>query len=187
MWRSVDVPLSSTLLALHNVIQVAFGWTNSHLFAFEVADRIYAEPLLDDDAFGQRVYRADGIRMKSLVERQVERFVYVYDFGDDWRHAISIEACRDGEADVDYPAFVDGERCGPPEDVGGVGGFTEFLEAVLDPLHEEHGETVTWYGKPFDPHDIDESRIRQVLSSLAARRRGPLKSHRGKARTRSHR
>ena len=121
VWRSVDVPLSSTLLALHNVIQVAFGWTNSHLFAFEVADRIYAEPLLDDDAFGQRVYRADGIRMKSLVERQVERFVYVYDFGDDWRHAISIEACRDGEADVDYPALVDGERCGPPEDVGGVG------------------------------------------------------------------
>lgn len=187
VWRSVDVPLSSTLLALHDVIQVAFGWTNSHLFAFEVADRIYAEPVFDDDVFGQRVYKAAGIRMKSLVERQVERFVYVYDFGDDWRHEISIESVRDGEAHVDYPAFVGGERRCPPEDVGGVGGFMEFLEAVLDPLHEEHGETVTWYGKPFDPHDIDESHIRLVLSSLAARRRGPLKSHRGKARTRRRR
>ena len=187
VWRSVDVPLSSTLRALHDVIQVAFGWMDSHLFAFEVADRIYAEPMFDDDAFGQRVYKAAAIRLKSLIERRVERFVYVYDFGDDWRHEIAIESVRDGEPDVDYPAFVGGERRGPPEDVGGVVGFMEFLEAVLDPLHEEHRDTVTWYGKPFDPHDIDEPGIRLVLSSLAARRRGPLKSHRGNARTRSTR
>lgn len=44
---------------------------------------------------------------------------------------------------------------------------------------------VRWYGKPFDPHDIDEERIRLILSSMAARRLGPLKSHRGGARRRS--
>ena len=44
----------------------------------------------------------------------------------------------DGEADVDYRAFVDGELRCPPEDVGGVPGLMQFLEAALEPLHEEH-------------------------------------------------
>ncbi len=182
VWRRVDVPLSSTLLALHDIIQVTFGWMSSHLFEFEVGDRVYADPMLEDDLFGQQVYKATGIRLKTLVERKAERFLYVYDLGDSWRHDISIESVRDGEADVDYPAFVGGERRGPPEDVGGVVGFMEFLEAALDPLHEEHQAMVRWYGKPFDPLDIDESGIRLMLSSIAARRRGPLKSHRGGAR-----
>ena len=43
---------------------------------------------------------------------------------------------------------------------------------------------VTWYGKPFDPADIDEWRIRMFLAMFAARRRGPLMSHRGNARGR---
>ena len=58
----------------------------------------------------------------------------------------------------------------------------EFLEAVLDPLHEEHEPMVTWYGKPFDPADIDERWTRLRLSALAARRRGALKRHYGTAR-----
>ena len=28
LWRRVDVPLSSTLLALHDIIQIAVGWTD---------------------------------------------------------------------------------------------------------------------------------------------------------------
>ena len=28
LWRRVDVPLSSTLLALHDIIRVAVGWTD---------------------------------------------------------------------------------------------------------------------------------------------------------------
>lgn len=62
--------------------------------------------------------------------------------------------------------------------VGGVPGFTEFLEAALDPLHEVHNEVLTWYGKPFDPVDIDEWWVRLRLATLAARRRGALKRHR---------
>lgn len=58
----------------------------------------------------------------------------------------------------------------------------EFLEAVLDPLHEDHEQMVTWYGKPFDPRDIDERWTRLRLSTLAARRRGALSRHRGAAR-----
>ena len=178
----VDVPLSATLLALHDIIQIAVGWTDSHLFEFVVGERVYGEPLPEDDFWDRHVYKAAGIRLKALIERAVERFLYVFDFGDDWRHDIFIESVGEGEADVDYPAFVDGERRCPPEDVGGVPGFMQFLEAALDPLHVEHNEVVTWYGKPFDPVDIDERWVRLRLATLTARRRGALARHRGAAR-----
>ena len=179
LWRRVDVPLSSTLLALHDIIQAVVGWTDSHLFEFVIGERVYGEPMPDDVFWDRHVYKAAGIRLKTLIDRGVERFLYVYDFGDDWRHDIFIESVGDGEADVDYPAFVGGERRCPPEDVGDVSGFMEFLEAALDPLHEEHDEVVTWYGKLFDPLDIDERWVRPRLATLAARRRGALKRHRG--------
>ena len=96
----------------------AFGWTDSHLFEFVIGNAVYGEPMPDDDFGDRHVYNAEVIRRKTLIERGIERFLCVYDF--------------DGEADVDYPAFVDGERRCPPEDVGGVPGFMEFLEAALD-------------------------------------------------------
>ena len=81
-----------------------------HLFEFVVGDSVNGEPLPDDDFGDRHVYKAAGIRLKTLIDRGVERFLYVYHFGDDWRHDIFIESVGDGEADVDYPAFVDGER-----------------------------------------------------------------------------
>ena len=184
IWRRVDVPLSSTLLALHDFIQFAFRWTDSHLFEFEVGERIYGDPEYDD--FGERrIYKAARIRLKSVVDRGIEQFLYVYDFGDNWRHDLFIEEIRDGEPDVDYPVFVDGERRGPPEDVGGVTGFMEFLEAMLNPLHEEHESVARWYGGHFEPDDIDEQRVRMSFEMAAARRRGSLMSHRSRRRHRS--
>ena len=106
LWRRVDVPHTSTLLALHDIIQVTVGWTDSHLFEFVVDDRVYSEPLPDDELFERKVYNAAGIRLRTLIDRGVERLLYVYDFGDDWRHDVLIEDVRDGAPDIDYPAFA---------------------------------------------------------------------------------
>jgi hypothetical protein len=178
IWRRVDVPLSATLFALHDIIQVTMGWKDAHLFEFVVGDKVYGEPHPDDVMYERKVYQAKSIRLQALVARGVERFVYAYDFGDDWRHDVIIEDLGQGAPDVDYPAFVDGARRGPPEDVGGAYGFMDFLEAVLDPAHHEHTRMLTWYGGPFDPSDIDERQSRIVLSMFVDRRKGPLASHR---------
>ena len=37
IWRRILVPGDITLDVLHNVIQIAMGWTNSHLHSFEIA------------------------------------------------------------------------------------------------------------------------------------------------------
>ena len=174
IWRRVDVPLTSHLLTLHYIIQFAFGWTDSHLFQFTIGNRNYGVPSEEDEFWGLKFYRAAGLRLRTLVARGVEQFVYVYDFGDDWRHEIVIERVAEGEANIGYPAFVDGKRRGPPEDVGGIYGFMQFLEAVRNPMHDEYRDMIRWYGKPFDPFDIDEERIRMGLLALARRRRRGL-------------
>ena len=180
IWRRVDVPLFSTLAALHDIIQVVFCWTDSHLHEFVVGGRVYGVPSPEDAYYERKVYNAADVRLKTLVDRGVNRFLYVYDFGDNWRHDVIVEEVQGGEADTKYPCFVDGSRRCPPEDVGGPGGFMGFLEALLDPGHEEHKRMIEWYGKPFDPGDIDEKTVRVVLQDLAARRRSPLASHRSR-------
>ena len=183
IWRRLDVPLSTSLLALHDIIQIAMGWTDSHLFMFQVGDRDYGVPYPDHYQGGPKVHHAKSTRLKTLVSRGIDRFVYEYDFGDYWLHDILIEECGDGLPDRDYPFFISGEGRCPPEDVGGVSGFEEFLEAVGKPRHPEHKRMIEWYGKPYDPADIDERRIRRLIEDMAARRRGPLMSHRKGGRT----
>lgn len=180
IWRCVDFPVSSTLMGLHHVIQAAFGWTNTDLFEFVAGDRHYGEPAPEYDDWGPKVYRAKNIRLKTLLERGVDRFAYVYDFGDYWKHDIIVEEIREGAADIDYPVFVAGARRSPPEDVSSAWGFMNFLEAALDPTHKEHSAVLDWYGKPFDLNDINERRVRMLLECTARRRRGALMRHRSK-------
>ena len=183
VWRSVDVPLSSTLTALHDIIQVTMRWQGAHMFEFVVGDQFYGEPYPDDSAWDRKVLQAKSIRLKTLVERGVDRFIYVYDFGDNWRHHIILDGVRQGEDQTDYPAFVGGARRAPPDDVGGISGFEAFLEAVTDPRHEDHDQMLEWSDGSFDPEDIDERDIRMIIGNFAARRRGPLLSHRRSGRS----
>jgi hypothetical protein len=183
IWRRLDVPLSTSLLALHDIIQIAMGWTDSHLFAFYAGDRQYGVPYPEYDMGGPRVFHAKSMHLKALVSRGTNRFVYEYDFGDSWRHDIVIEEDMDGLPDRDYPVFIGGQGRCPPEDVGGVSGFEEFLEAIRKPRHPEHRRMLEWYGRTYDPQDIDERRIRRLIEDMAARRRGPLMSHRKGGRT----
>ena len=185
IWREVDVPLSSTLTALHDVIQVSMGWRGDHLFEFSVGDKIYGEPFPDDNFEERKVYKAKSIRLQTLLDRGFDKFLYVYDFGDNWCHDVIVKQARDGEIDIDYPVFVGGARRCPPEDVGGSIGYEEFLEAVTDPEHEDHDRMLTWYGRPYDPNDISERHVRMIIENFASRRRGPLQSHQKGNRSRS--
>src|SRR3546814_18755297 len=94
--------------------------------------------------------------------------------GDNWEHIVTIEAVEDGAPGVKYPRYVDGERRAPPEDVGGTPGFEEFLEAVSNPRHPQHGEANEWhlgcYGEPFDPEAIDELTAKLRIGDIAKRR-----------------
>lgn len=182
VWRELDLPLSTTLATLHDIIQVVMRWQDYHLHEFIVGEKVYGVPYPEDVFDERRVYKEKGMRLATLIERGLLDFLYVYDFGDNWRHRVTIGDVRQGERGVEYPRFVAGARRAPPEDVGGITGFEEFLEAMADPEHEQFQQMLDWYGDVFDPEDIEKLWITMVIENFAARRRGPLQSHRGTAR-----
>ncbi|MCU0982159.1 MAG: plasmid pRiA4b ORF-3 family protein [Pirellulaceae bacterium] len=57
-----------------------------------------------------------------------------------------------------YPLCVEGARTGPPEDVGGVHGFAQYLEAIANPRHMRHKELLAWSG-PFNPEAFDAKAV----------------------------
>lgn len=167
IWRLVEVPLGTHLKGLHDVIQAAMGWQDCHLFEFRIGDKRYGIPEGDWDG---NVVQAKSIKLAALVSKGIERFDYVYDFGDDWEHTIVIESVIDADPALKYPRFVDGARRGPPEDVGGPPGFFDFLEAMANPKHSEHRHLVEWYGGPYDPKEMDLVELRWRLGAIAKRR-----------------
>jgi hypothetical protein len=58
---------------------------------------------------------------------------YEYDFGDGWRHEVAFEGRPTAEPGRRYPLCLEGEGTCPPEDVGGVWGYAEYLQAHRRP------------------------------------------------------
>ena len=140
VWRQILVP-DDTLDELHGHVQTAMGWTNSHLHQFRVGDALYGDPDLMAENFGELGYQdSTTTRLSDLVPkgRKKLRFIYEYDFGDSWEHELVVEAVVPADARVKCPACVDGRRACPPEDVGGVWGYADFLDAIRNPAHEQH-------------------------------------------------
>lgn len=167
IWRRVEVPLTSSLKAVHDVIQAVMLFEDYHLFQFEIGDRRYGYP---DPDWGDDMRDAHNIRLGPILARGEPRFTYAYDFGDDWRHTVVVEEVVAADPMIDYPRFIDGARRAPPEDVGGLPGFEEFLRVMADPKHPEHHSVMIWYGRLFDPTDIGLDDITARLAKLARRR-----------------
>ncbi|MCU1615177.1 MAG: plasmid pRiA4b family protein [Frankiales bacterium] len=164
--RCVQVPGEIDLAVLHEVVQSAMGWTNSHLHEFEIDGRRYGIP--DPDWGDQQVTdEAKGTLFRMV--KQGDRFRYLYDFGDNWTHEITVEKVLAAEPGVRYPRCVAGQGACPPEDVGGIWGYEEFQAALADPSHPDHDERREWAGAPFDPHRFDPAEADRALVWLAWR------------------
>lgn len=131
--RVVDVPGTVTLPELHDILQVAIGWTDSHLHLFETADgRRYGTPDLD---WGDDIRDEAAATLRDVAPG----FTYEYDFGDGWEHDVELLG-RGGP----QPGCVDGEGACPPEDCGGPHGYAELLEALAGPAHPDHDHLRDW-------------------------------------------
>ena len=118
VWRRLDVPDRYSLGLLHHVLQIAFGWHDSHLHLFDIADTQYGPEKFCDTGWGPPMKDEERIRLRQVVRKEKE-FLYEYDFGDSWEHAIVVEKSVDPVPNARYPRCTAGERAGPPEDCGG--------------------------------------------------------------------
>jgi hypothetical protein len=164
LWRRLLVAEGTTLAKLHRIFQTALGWENCHLHAFRVGDVAYGEP--DPDFDDGRMRDQRRVRLGDIASEVGATFRYDYDFGDNWRHVVEVEAISDAPADAIHPLCLGGQRACPPEDCGGVGGHEGFLTAIGDPEHEDHDHLLRWAGGAFDPEGFDQNWVNRALRKL---------------------
>ena len=159
IWRRLQVKADITLYTLHQILQIAMGWTNAHLHQFIVGGVAYGEPDRECDL---EVVNEKRTRLQQIVRGVRAKFVYEYDFGDSWEHDIVVEKVFALEAQTCYPRCLTGRRSCPPEDVGGIWGYRHFLDAIQHAEHPEHEDYREWIGGDFDPEAFDLAAIMRL-------------------------
>ncbi|WP_246942833.1 plasmid pRiA4b ORF-3 family protein [Bacillus pinisoli] len=149
VWRKVIVPKHITFPELHQTLQTVFGWEDSHLHEFIVFEPTSnGKPRINLVCHEEALHFQTGIPMKLDTEEKLTDYlpaviIYHYDFGDSWRHEITVESVIDNY-DKNYPTCIAGEGNTPPEDVGGEMGYEEFLAIISDPSHPDHVHMKNW-------------------------------------------
>lgn len=164
IWRRIQVK-HCTLDKLHEHIQTAMGWTNSHLHLFQIGEQRYVDPELFEEDWSETEYQdSTTTRLTDVLPTDGAplHIRYEYDFGDGWIHDVLFEGVRPAEPGVKYPICLEGKRACPPEDVGGLRGYADYLEALADPTHEEHEMMLEWNG-PFDPEAFDAEQAGRAM------------------------
>jgi Plasmid pRiA4b ORF-3-like protein len=164
VWRRIQVPAAYTFWDLHVAIQDAMGWLDCHLheFTFVPPDRERTERvgIPGDEWVGERPCKPGWtVPVSPNVREGMPPMLYLYDFGDDWRHIVMYEGMEALDEALTYPRCLGGARRCPPEDCGGPHGYVEFLAAVADRKHPEHAALLRWAGGSFDPNDFDPSAV----------------------------
>jgi hypothetical protein len=164
VWRRLLVPADLRLDRLHGVIQAAMGWENYHMHVFADGAHRYG---LADRELGHQDERK--VTLGQLLKRARQRIRYTYDFGDDWEHEILLEGVLTAEPDMRYPVCVAGKGACPPEDCGGVWGYQDLRDALVDPAHERHEEMLEWLdlqtAAEFDPTRFDPEEVNGALGA----------------------
>ncbi|MBQ1018169.1 plasmid pRiA4b ORF-3 family protein [Micromonospora sp. D93] len=162
IWRRLELPADISLADLHDIIQVAFGWDDSHLHVFETP---YGDFGVADRELG---YRAEApVTLEQVAPAVGDRLRYTYDFGDNWAHDIVVEKVLPRQP-IAYPRCTGGRRAAPPDDCGGIWGYAELVEVLSDPGHPEHGDRLDWLGlasaADFQPARFDATEITRALT-----------------------
>ncbi|MFH1704224.1 MAG: plasmid pRiA4b ORF-3 family protein [Nitrospirota bacterium] len=159
IWRRIKVSETYTFWDLHVAIQDSMGWTDTHLHHFEIknpATGMREEIGIPDEDFIDMTIRPGWKwEIANYFSSQNDKAEYIYDYGDDWEHSIKLEKIFQRNEGIEYPVCTGGARACPPEDCGGIWGYQDFLEAIMDPKNPQHEEMLDWIGGDFDPESFD--------------------------------
>ena len=177
VWRRLLVRSDSTIADLHYTIQIAMGWSDVHLNRFHIHGQDFG------------VYHDGGISFADNPEKVLlsafgfrtrERFLYEYDFGDEWLHEVRIEKRLSLDPKKTYPVCIDGKHAAPPEDFGGAQAYMQMRQELKyrsvfgdngidddfddenDPEYERSEED-----QPFDPDVFSRREVNARLRQYA--------------------
>lgn len=124
VWRILEVDSETTFAQFHDVLQVAFGWEDSHLHGYSIERK--SGELGGNIEIGMNLDRVgisdeDGldetrVKLVDWFIRNGDSAIYIYDFGDDWQHKIVLEQVLPENERQFYPYCVEAVQTAPKED-----------------------------------------------------------------------
>ena len=149
VWRRITVPANYSFYEFHRTIQVAFGWTNSHLFQFSpkgFGSTPCIQQAFDDalDYHDEEPLDAEEISIAQIFKKEKQKYTYIYDFGNSWEHSVLLEKIIPENSTK--PKLLAGKGKCPQEDCGGVWGYAEMKEVLNNHEHEEYEDYAEWLG-----------------------------------------
>ncbi len=173
IYREVLVAPDITLRAMHKVIQAAMGWENAHLYTFALplraTESFWKIPNLrkwqkpNPDSWGEAMGNDAKVRLCELLIAPKQRLLYLYDFGDEWLHTITLLAFS--EAHVPLPHLLKAQNGCPPEDCGGPPGAENWAAAWYDATHEDHETALDMFGEQ-EPGSLDFAALQAAVAKL---------------------
>lgn len=198
IWRRVAVPSDIRLSDLHYVIQIVMGWENSHLHQFVVRNTkprpapdelrklfqneqwdkleecMRRDRCISDIRFElEDIEDEKKVKLSELAPAVKSKFIYEYDFGDNWDHNIEVVKIVPPDEGVKYPVCLAGKFACPPDDCGGLWGYYEKLEILKNPKHDDYEDTIEWMGDDFDPEHFNLEAINAELATLRSGKSRP--------------
>ncbi len=175
IWRRLEIRDDQSVEHLHQVLQAAMGWTDSHLHRFWLGPKkqIWTGPHLIND--GDLEEGEEGVHERDAQISQVlravgDRLFYTYDFGDDWTHTIKVEKVTPLSADAPNAICIGGRNACPPEDVGGAHSHNELVAAWkeapdLSTMDEQYAE---WLPPAWDPTEFSAADATKAIEMAGA-------------------
>ena len=113
VWRRIAIRGDQTLATLHDAIFKAFDRDDHHLYSFYFSHnpasrsrkRLAGAPRYGCP-YSETDDRADITRIDSLPLKQSVRFEYLFDYGDEWWHEITLEGMQPLQDGVKYPVII---------------------------------------------------------------------------------
>ncbi len=115
VWRTIEIAENQTLHDLHDAIQEAVDFDADHLYSFYMSGKAWdsetehASPYADSRSSAARVRIGDlGLRMK-------QRFLYLFDYGDEHHFEVQLVGINPDAPREQYPRVVERHGKNPPQ------------------------------------------------------------------------
>lgn len=177
VWRRFLLATSATFLDLHEAIQRACGWENTHLFCFNVpSSRTIIAGIPDTDFEDVPTPDARLVRLDGYFTTVGTRVTYEYDFGDDWIHTVQLLGIAE-HAERRKRILLAGARAFPPEDCGGMGGYRQCVAFVKSGRIRGKNDNDDnclgdWLSPTWHPEHFDLERTRKRFDSREGKKPG---------------
>ncbi|NMB43035.1 MAG: plasmid pRiA4b ORF-3 family protein [Clostridiales bacterium] len=170
IWRRCFVPAGITFSQLGILLNEMMGWSGYHMFSFSFPSMDVMIKENPTSIFGNRDIRdSTRIIIDEFLDKE-ERFNYIYDFGDDWFHKLTVEMIMD-DYPLNYPKVIEYSGDCPIEDSGGIDGYYEILEILEKPSHPDYENIKRWVDINY-PGEYDVEEVNELLRNFYYCKRG---------------